>query len=313
MAKKKISELPAGGALNGTELVPIVQTGTTKRITAQDIANLGNASGVEGSGTINRLAKFTATSTIGNSQLFDDGTSVGLGTITPLGLLHLFKASAATRMVIDGNAGQNKIITYRTNAVQRFGLYVNNTAESGANAGSDFAIRAYSDAGTLLTTPLFIKRSTGNVGIGNTNPTNALDVYNTTTNARINIQGTTNPVLSQYTNSSGPLYIGIDDSAGANYTGTPYARFIYSAFNYPLAIFTDGTERMRITGTGNVGIGTTSPASILDVNGVGAGAYTVLNLQNSQARAAGVGVRINLQPNYGLSDWTIRRLESNDC
>ena len=163
MAKKKISELPAGGALNGTELVPIVQTGTTKRITAQDIANLGNASGVEGSGTINRLAKFTATSTIGNSQLFDDGTSVGLGTITPLGLLHLFKASAATRMVIDGNAGQNKIITYRTNAVQRFGLYVNNTAESGSNVGSDFAIRAYNDAGTLLSTPLFIKRSTGAV------------------------------------------------------------------------------------------------------------------------------------------------------
>ena len=83
MAKKKISELPAGGALNGTELVPIVQTGTTKRITAQDIANLGNASGVEGSGTINYLAKFTATSTIGNSQLFDNGTSIGINTATP--------------------------------------------------------------------------------------------------------------------------------------------------------------------------------------------------------------------------------------
>jgi hypothetical protein len=39
MAKKKISGLPAGSALNGTELVPIVQTGTTKRITTQDIAN----------------------------------------------------------------------------------------------------------------------------------------------------------------------------------------------------------------------------------------------------------------------------------
>jgi hypothetical protein len=179
MAKKKISELPAGGALNGTELVPIVQTGTTKRITAQDIANLGNASGVEGSGTINRLAKFTATSTIGNSQLFDDGTSVGLGTITPLGLLHLFKASAATRMVIDGNAGQNKIITYRTNAVQRFGLYVNNTAESGSNVGSDFQIRAYNDAGTLLSTPLFIKRSTGNIGINTTSPAYKLDVNGT--------------------------------------------------------------------------------------------------------------------------------------
>ena len=142
----------------------------------QDIANLGNASGVEGSGTINRLAKFTASSTIGNSQLFDDGTSVGLGTITPLGLLHLFKASATTRMVMDGNASQSKIITYRTNGVQRFGLYVNNTAESGSNVGSDFQIRAYSDAGTLLSTPLFIKRSNGNVGIDSINPITKLDI-----------------------------------------------------------------------------------------------------------------------------------------
>jgi len=51
----------------------------------------------------------------------------------------------------------------------------------------------------------------------------------------------------------------------------------------------------------SIGIGTSSPAANLDVNGVGAGAYTVLNLQNSQARAAGVGVRINLQPNSDFS------------
>ena len=161
MAKKKISGLPAGSALNGTELVPIVQAGTTKRTTTQDIADLGNASSVSGSGTINYLAKFTASSTLGDSVLFDDGTSVGLGTITPLGLLHLYKAAATTRMVIDGDAAQSRIITYRTGGVQRFGLYVNNTAESGSNVGSDFQIRAYSDAGTLLSTPLFIKRSTG--------------------------------------------------------------------------------------------------------------------------------------------------------
>jgi hypothetical protein len=78
MAKKKISGLPAGSALNGTELVPIVQAGTTKRTTAQDIANLGNASGVDGSGTINKIPKFTASSTIGNSGISDDGTDLTL-------------------------------------------------------------------------------------------------------------------------------------------------------------------------------------------------------------------------------------------
>lgn len=200
MAKKKISELPAGSALNGSEIVPIVQTGTTKRVTAQDIANLGNASGVEGSGTINYLSKFTASSTIGNSQLFDNGTAIGIGTITPLGLLHLFKASATTRMVMDGNASQSKIITYRTNGVQRFGLYLNNTPESGSNVGSDFQIRAYSDAGTLLSTPILIKRSTGLVTIGG-------ELKVSTADANLNLQGTSKSYVLQVVDSNNKFRI----------------------------------------------------------------------------------------------------------
>jgi hypothetical protein len=106
-------------------------------------------------------------------------TRLGIGTNTPLGVLHLKTAAAATRMLIDGDAAQNKILTYRTNGLQRFGLYTNNTAESGSNAGSDFQIRAYDDAGSLLTTPLFIKRSTGNIGINT----------NTAIGAKLNIAG----------------------------------------------------------------------------------------------------------------------------
>jgi hypothetical protein len=107
----------------------------------------------------------------GNDSVVALGTeSVGIGTNSPLGILHLFKSAATTRMVIDGNASQSKIITYRTNGLQRFGLYTNNTTESGSNVGSDFQIRAYNDAGTLLSTPLFIKRSTGNIGIGTVTP-----------------------------------------------------------------------------------------------------------------------------------------------
>jgi hypothetical protein len=61
-------------------------------------------------------------------------------------------------------------------------------------------------------------------------------------------------------------------------------------------------------GTGNaiiaglVGIGTASPITKLDVKGLGTGAATIFNLQNSQVRAAGVGVRINLQPNSDCTE-----------
>lgn len=48
MANVKISALPIGSSLDGTELVPIVQAGVTKQTTTQDIADLGGGVGVEG-------------------------------------------------------------------------------------------------------------------------------------------------------------------------------------------------------------------------------------------------------------------------
>lgn len=52
MAEIKISELTSGSTLDGTEVVPIVQSGATVKITTQDIADLG---GGGGGGGINSL------------------------------------------------------------------------------------------------------------------------------------------------------------------------------------------------------------------------------------------------------------------
>lgn len=49
MANVKIADLPVATPLDGTEKIPIVQSGTTRRTTAQDIATLstGNVSVIE--------------------------------------------------------------------------------------------------------------------------------------------------------------------------------------------------------------------------------------------------------------------------
>lgn len=54
MADVKISELTSAASLDGTEIVPIVQSGSTVKTTAQDIANLGGggSSYTEVSGTL---------------------------------------------------------------------------------------------------------------------------------------------------------------------------------------------------------------------------------------------------------------------
>jgi hypothetical protein len=96
----------------------------------------------------------------------DTNKRLGLGIAAPLGILHLKVSAGTTRMLLDGDAGQSKIITYRTAGLQRWGLYSNNVAESGSNAGSNFVLRRYSDAGTLLSTPLEVNRATGVTKIG---------------------------------------------------------------------------------------------------------------------------------------------------
>jgi hypothetical protein len=96
----------------------------------------------------------------------DTNKRLGLGIAAPLGILHLKVSAGTTRQVIDGDAGQSKIITFRTAGLQRWGLYSNNVAESGSNAGSNFVLRRYNDAGTLLGTPLEVNRATGVTKIG---------------------------------------------------------------------------------------------------------------------------------------------------
>jgi hypothetical protein len=125
----------------------------------------------------------------------------------------------------------------------RFGSILSNT-------------HVFSGSVTMNPGGLFVS-SSGNVGIGTTSPVNSLDVVKAGTNA-IRVQNTTNASDAYYIaqNTSGSAFFGI------NSTG-PY---IYTLEALSLQVITNNTERLRVTSAGNVGIGTSSPSSLLDLS-----------------------------------------------
>ena len=66
---------------------------------------------------------------------------------------------------INGSAAQGRYLVYRTAGTNRWEVGTNNSAESGANNGSNYFINRYSDTGTYLNTPFTINRGTGAVYI----------------------------------------------------------------------------------------------------------------------------------------------------
>jgi hypothetical protein len=261
-------------------------------------------------------------------SFIEDG-SVGVGTSAPVGILHLYKSAAATRLAIDGDAGQNRLISYRTGAVQRFGLYVNNTAESGSNAGSNFAIRAYSDAGTLLSTPFFIERSTGNVGIGTTTPLAPIDSY-------VSGTGTGDFLLGKfgYQTAGNGRNVFVKIGAGSAQfdlnveAGNPFFELRYG--NSTTALGGGLAQRVRYDGVTAipknlvVGSGNTQTANMLQVIGSGStSATTSLLVQNSAGTElfrvydntgiVGAGARFGdvIVGNYVFNGTNIREISVN--
>jgi len=74
--------------------------------------------------------------------------------------------AAGATATLNSAAAQYRLISYQTASSTRWQMGVSNTAESGANVGSDFSISAFSDAGAYLYAPISIVRSTGAVTFG---------------------------------------------------------------------------------------------------------------------------------------------------
>jgi hypothetical protein len=90
-----------------------------------------------------------------------NGTLTAARTVTMAGNDLVFEGNAATnRIRMSADAGQPRIFSFASANVARWAFRVDG-AETGSNAGGDWALRAYNDAGTFTFSPIAANRKTG--------------------------------------------------------------------------------------------------------------------------------------------------------
>lgn len=104
----------------------------------------------------------------------------------------------------------------------------------------------------------------GNVGIGTTNPGAKFHIEGSVANWGLGLVRNMDPAgwsgveFRNHLNDAAS-FIGFNNSSGHGYAGTPS--------NHPFRIFTSGSARVTVAADGNVGIGTATPTTKLEVNG----------------------------------------------
>jgi hypothetical protein len=285
-------------APNGAAGVP-----TFRAIVAADIPTLnqnttGTAANVTGTVAVGNggtgatslasgyLVKGNGTSAASASVVYDNGTNVGIGTATPAAPLNITKDNVAFR-------GQLSLQTASATNLAQITFYDQSTlsAQIYQSYGADKEINIVNPllSGIALWTANTERmriNASGDVGIGTNNPISTLDV---TGSAGIT------------TTSGGNTARIIAAASGTFFGSTTNTAVIFQA---------NSTERMRITSAGLVGIGTSSPAATLDVNGpiysTGAGYFSGVSALGTNLLLQSVGTAPNIQFfRAGQNNWFI--------
>ena len=214
-------------------------------------------------GTDNYVPLWNGTDALESSVIYQDGTNIGIGTTNPDGLLHIDGISDTKSGIVleASNNGDNRVIDFQNTAGGlRLGLEYDNSAIS-----LDVVNRSRDKILSI--------KETGSVGVGTVNPSEILQITDGTSNTSLKINAFNNSsgtessikfasVASSSNYTKGEIAFSSDGGAGR---GDIHFRINNVGDSSNVS---SGNEIMTLVREGNVGIGTTSPTSKLQVNGL---------------------------------------------
>jgi hypothetical protein len=158
MANIKFSQFTTTSPADTVSLVGYLSTDNVKFTIADLKTQFNNSYVTLGSNqTITGRKQFTTFPILG-----DQAYTASYGSEVKLYSSH----NADSRWIFNSVGVHNKIFSFRVNDLQRWAFRVNQDAESGSNAGTNFELRRYNDAGTFIDSPISITRSNGTVAFG---------------------------------------------------------------------------------------------------------------------------------------------------
>jgi hypothetical protein len=249
-----------------------------------------DSSGNVGIGTASPTVKLQVTTASAAALPASSGTTLSVGTLIRLGS----SADAAGNIGTIGLATNQMWIqaTDQTNLAVSYQLLLN---PNGGNVGIGTASPAYKldVAGAISTNNNLTFTGTGNRITGdfsNATFANRVALQTSTTNGNtsVNVLPNGTSVISAVNvfNNSDPTNAGIAGIVATNTDGRLQAGITGTGTYLPLTFYTNGSERVRIDTSGNVGIGTSSPVSLLQVGSTATSnnTLTVASANNTAAQ-----------------------------
>jgi hypothetical protein len=219
-------------------------------------------------------------------------------TLAGLGGISYTSLSGGTGISYNSSTGAiSSTITQYTDALARASVSLTTTGTSGASTYNSttgvFNIPQYQ---AVLTNPVTGTGTSGHVAYwnGSGSIAGSANHFWDNTNSRLGI-GTVSPSQQLHISKAGTTLIKIQNTASGLDVGLELVNtvvtgfmgvnateaFIYTQSSHPIVFYTSTVERMRISSTGSVGIGTSTPDQLLSLRKTSAGAETIaLALQN---------------------------------